>query len=151
VAYVRNKTGVTVELRFVQARSRLKPIKAACTIPRMELMAAELGLSLAKKLINTLDIEHQNVYLWTDSRAVHDWLRVESRALQIFVKNRGLTIRQYFRLRQVPWVPGALNPADAARRVLTVSKLKDPTSWLLGPTFLHKTEETWPQQPMEPG
>jgi hypothetical protein len=63
VALVRNKTYVTVELGFVQARSHLKPIKAACTIPRMELMAAELGLSLAKKLIKTLDIEHQNVYL----------------------------------------------------------------------------------------
>jgi hypothetical protein len=93
VAYVRNKTGVTVELRFVQARSCLKTIKAACTIPRMELMAAELGLSFAKKLKKTLDIEHQNVYLWTDSRAVHDWLRVELRALLFFfVKNRVLYI-----------------------------------------------------------
>jgi ribonuclease HI len=77
-----------IVLRFVQAKSRLKPIKAACTIPRMELMAAEMGLALANKLMATLDIQHHEIFLWTDSRAVHDWLRVESRALQIFVKNR---------------------------------------------------------------
>jgi hypothetical protein len=88
VAYMRNNTNKVIVLRFVQAKSRLKPIKATCIIPRMELMAAEMGLALAKKLMATLDIQHHEIFLWTDSRAVHDWLRVESRALQIFVKNR---------------------------------------------------------------
>jgi hypothetical protein len=49
VAYMRNNTNMVIVLRFVQAKSRLKPIKAACTIPRMELMAAEMGLALTKK------------------------------------------------------------------------------------------------------
>jgi ribonuclease HI len=128
VTYMRNNTNKVIVLRFVKAKSRLKPIKAACTIPRMELMAAEMGLALAKKLMATLDIQHQEIFLWTDSRAVHDWLRVESRALQIFVKNRVLKIRQYLRLDQVMWVPGVLNPADVATRGLTVTKLKEATT-----------------------
>jgi hypothetical protein len=103
VAYVQNNMNKGVQLRFVQARSRLKPIKAATTILRMELLAAEIGLVLAKKLIRTLDIFHHNMYLWRDLQAVHDWLRVESRALQIFVKNRVLKIRQFLRLEKVRW------------------------------------------------
>jgi ribonuclease HI len=78
VAYMRNNTNKVIVLRFVQAKSCLKPIKAASTIPRMELMAAEMGLALANKLMATLDIQHQEIFLWTDSRAVHagyEWSR----------------------------------------------------------------------------
>jgi hypothetical protein len=117
----------------------------------MELIAAEMGLALAKKLMATLDIQHHEIFLWTDSRAVHDWLRVELRALQIFVKNRVLKIRQYLRLDQVMWVPGVLNPADAATRGLRVTKLKEATTWFLGPQFLYQEEDMWRQQPPEPG
>jgi ribonuclease HI len=151
VAYMRNDTNTGVELRFVQAKSRLRPIKAAFTIPRMELLAAEMGLALAKKLIVTIDIRHQDVYIWTDSRAVHDWLRVETRALQVFVKNRVLKIRQFLKLQKVLWVPGLQNPADAATRGLTVIKLLEAKSWLEGPEFLYQQESAWPQQPPEPG
>jgi hypothetical protein len=151
VAYMRNDTDTGVKLRFVQARSCLRPIKAAFTIPRMELLAAEMGLALAKKLTATLSFRHQDIHLWTDSRAVHDWLRVESRALQVFVKNRVLKIRQYLRLDQIMWVPGLMNPADAATRGLTVEKLKVTTNWLEGPEFLTKERGSWPEQPPEPG
>jgi hypothetical protein len=117
----------------------------------MELIAMELGLALAKKLIATLNVQHKDIFLWTDSRAVHDWLRVESRALQVFVKNRVLKVRQYLRLEQILWVPGVINPADAATRGLTVVKLTETESWTQGPEFLKRSEETWPKQPPEPG
>jgi hypothetical protein len=74
-------------------------------------------------------VQARSLHLWTDSRAVHDWLRVESRALIVFVKNRVLKIRQYLRLDQILWVPGLMNPADAAK---TVEKLKITTNWLEG-------------------
>jgi hypothetical protein len=38
VAYMRMESVLGVTLRFIQAKSRLKPIKAAFTIPRMELL-----------------------------------------------------------------------------------------------------------------
>jgi hypothetical protein len=151
VAYIRNDTDTGVKFRFVQARSRLRPIKAAFTIPRMELLAAEMGLALAKKLIATLSFRHQDIHLWTDPRAVHDWLRVESRALQVFVKNRVLKIRQYLLLDQILWVPGLMNPADAATRGLTIEKLKVTTNWLEGPEFLTTERGLWPELPPEPG
>jgi hypothetical protein len=148
---MRNEDKKGVTLRFVQARSRLKPIKAAHTFPHMELMAMELGLALAKKLLATLSVQHKDIFLCTDSREVHDWLRVESRALQVFVKNRVLKVRQYLRLEQILWVPGVINPADAATRGLTVVKLMETESWTQGPEILKRSEETWPEQPPEPG
>jgi hypothetical protein len=124
VAYMRTESVLGVALRFVQAKSRLKPIKTAVTIPPMELLAAEMGLALAKKLVTVLNVRHQVIWFWTDSRAVHDWLRVELQALQVFVKNRVLKIQQYQMLTQVFWVPGPMNPADAATRGIRVAKLK---------------------------
>jgi ribonuclease HI len=148
VAYMRN-AGENVVLKFVQAKSRFEPVKAAHTIPRMELLAAEMGLALTKKLVATLDIQHKDIHLWTDSRAVHDWLRVKTRALQVFVKNRVLKIRQYLKLEQVPWVPGLMNPADPATIGLSVIILKEAKNWLLGPEFLKQTENEWQIQPPE--
>jgi hypothetical protein len=71
---MRTESELGVTLRFVQTKSRLKPIKAAFTIPRMEPLAAEMGLALAKKLVTVLNVRHQAIHLWTHSRAVHDWL-----------------------------------------------------------------------------
>jgi ribonuclease HI len=87
---MRTESVLGVALRFVQAKSRLKPIKAAITIPHMELLAAKMGLALAKKLVPALNVRHQAIWLWTDSRAVHNWLRVELGALQVFVKKQGI-------------------------------------------------------------
>jgi hypothetical protein len=44
-----------------------------------------------------------------------------------------------------------LNPADAATRGLTVTKLKETTTWFSGPQFLYQDKDMWPQQPPEPG
>jgi hypothetical protein len=85
VAYMQN-AGETVVHRFVQAKSRLKPVKAAHTIPCMKLSAAEMGFALVKKLVAILDIQHKDIHSWTDSGAIHDWLRVKTRTLQVFVK-----------------------------------------------------------------
>jgi hypothetical protein len=52
----------------------------------MELLAAEMGLALTKKLVTVLNVRTQAICLWTDSRAEHNWLQVELRALQVFVK-----------------------------------------------------------------
>jgi hypothetical protein len=125
VAYMRSENRGKVSVRFIQARSRIKPVKATHTIPRMELLSIELGLSMLRKLRTTFDISAHDVFIWTDSRACHDWIRIEARSLQIFVKNRVLKIRQYLKLDQVRWLPGAINPADAATRGITVAELRD--------------------------
>jgi hypothetical protein len=145
-AYMRTENYGNVTVRFIQARWRIKPVKSTATIPWMELMAMELGLTMIKRLIKTFEILPHNSYIWTDSRACHDWVRIETRLLQVFIKNRVLKIRECFDLEQICWVPGDSNPADAATRGMTVRRLKDHKSWLYGPEFLLLSADHWPKQ-----
>jgi ribonuclease HI len=147
VAYMSSENRGKVSVRFIQARSRIKPVKATHTVPRMELLSIELGLGMLRKLRTTFDISAHDVFIWTDSRACHDWIRIEARSLQIFVKNRVLKIRQYLKLDQVRWLPGAINPADAATRGITVAELRNNKNWLHGPGFLYNQHNEWPTQP----
>jgi hypothetical protein len=47
----------------------------------------------------------------------------------------------------VRWLPGAINPADAATRGITVSELRTHKNWLHGPDFLYNQHNEWPSQP----
>jgi hypothetical protein len=52
VAYMRTENYGNVTVRFIKARSRIKPVKSTATIPRMELMAMELGLTYADQKVD---------------------------------------------------------------------------------------------------
>jgi hypothetical protein len=71
-------------VRFIHAKLRVRPVKAAHTIPRMELLAIELGLQLVKKIYNTFKIETNSPYIWTDSRACHDIASISSKSLTMY-------------------------------------------------------------------
>jgi hypothetical protein len=137
VPYMKTKNAGDITVIFIQARSKIKPVKATHTIPYMELLSVELGLSLLKKLANkTFGVPIFELYLWNDSQACYDWMRIETRSLQEFIKNRVLKVRQYLKLEQIRWVPGPLNPADIATRGMTVAQLKENPHCLEGPDFL---------------
>jgi hypothetical protein len=51
-------------------------------------MAMELGLTMIKRLIKTFEILPHNSFIWMDSRACHDWVRIETRSLQVFIKKQ---------------------------------------------------------------
>jgi hypothetical protein len=105
-------------------------------------MAMELGLTMIKRLIKTFKILLHNSYIWTDSQACHDWVRIETRSLKVFIK-----IRECLVLVQIRWVPGDSNPANAATRGMTVGQLKDHKSWLGGQEFRLLSVDHWPKQP----
>jgi hypothetical protein len=58
VAYMRGEGQGDTTVRIVQARSRIKPIKATHFIPRMELLGIDLGLTLLKKLAKHMTYRH---------------------------------------------------------------------------------------------
>jgi hypothetical protein len=58
-----------------------------------------------------------------------------------------LKVRQYLTLEQIRWVPGVLNPADAATRGMTVKLMRLQTTWLERPEFLRLDKNGWPDQP----
>ena len=70
VSYVQHKyEDGEVTVRFIAAKAKVAPTKAT-SAPRLELMAAVLGLRLARKVSELLQIPFENCTLWTDSKDV---------------------------------------------------------------------------------
>jgi hypothetical protein len=51
------------------------------------------------------------------------------------------------KLDQVRWLPGAINPADAATRRVSVAELRTHKNWLHETDFLYNQHDEWPTQP----
>ncbi|XP_071118407.1 uncharacterized protein [Haliotis cracherodii] len=129
--------------RLVAAKNRVSPLKA-CSIPRLELMAAVLGLRLVSGIVKVLQIEMDSVIFLSDSMNVLCWIRNNSRTFKPFVANRVGEIHSSTNPSQWRYVPLSQNPADLLTRGLPVSQLVGNQLWWSGPTFLLRDEEEWP-------
>ncbi|XP_068760347.1 uncharacterized protein [Montipora capricornis] len=77
----------SVSCCLVASRSRVAPLKAV-SIPRLELMAAVVGLKLCETVGRVLRIENHRWTFWSDSMDVLYWVRGRSRKFKPFVANR---------------------------------------------------------------
>ncbi|CAC5416214.1 unnamed protein product [Mytilus coruscus] len=75
-----------VSTRLIASKSRVAPLTSV-SIPRLELMAAVLGLRLALSVGQALDIPEDDMTFWTDSMNVLYWIRGKSREFKPFVAN----------------------------------------------------------------
>ena len=129
-------------VRFVVGKARVAPMKPL-TIPKLELQAALLAARLKVKILNALTINVQEVFMWTDSTTVLQWIAsVEKQP--IFVANRVAEIRESVPIEKWFYVPTAQNPADVGTRGLAASALHD-SGWVKGPQFLQTND--WPFKP----
>ncbi|CAJ0607277.1 unnamed protein product [Cylicocyclus nassatus] len=74
----KNSTG-TIESHLLIARSRLSPKKSLqnqsnITIPRLELMALELGMKLTEFVLDEIDLNIDYVHIYSDSQIVLCWV-----------------------------------------------------------------------------
>ncbi|XP_022787689.1 uncharacterized protein LOC111327715 [Stylophora pistillata] len=121
VSYARHKYEEgEVTVRFTAAKAKIAPMKAT-SVPRLELMAAVLGLRLARKVSELLQIPFENCTLWTDK------------------------IHQKSSPRQWRDVPTDLNCADDATRRLHAKVLTGEQCWFRGTEFQSEHEDAWPQ------
>ena len=134
-----------ISVALVTAKARVTPIKSV-SIPRLELMAAVLGLRLAETVSEKLEIPLSQRTLWTDSMDVIYWIQGHSRRLKPFVFNRVAEIQRKSDPAQWRHVPGEQNPADDATRGLDLKNLSAESRWFHGPTFLHEGETSWPSK-----
>ncbi|XP_064638357.1 uncharacterized protein LOC135494368 [Lineus longissimus] len=67
----------TTQVTFVAAKARVAPLRAI-SIPRLELMAAVLGVRLARIIAKMLEISIGEHRFWTDSTDVLYWIRGQS-------------------------------------------------------------------------
>ena len=112
------------ESRLLMAKGRLAPINPRLTIPRLELMAALIGVRLMSFIRNTLDLETPAILYWTDSTDVIWWLR-NPRPRNVFVENRVASRLQLTKPEQCNQVRGTENPADIGTRGIRLSELRD--------------------------
>ena len=149
VIFIRIERNSEVEVKFVQAKNRVAPVKnevadARRSIPRLELLAASIGARLGSSVVDALDFKKYNIYYWTDSSTVLAWIKRECN-WATFVWNRVKEIRELTDSKQWRHVPGHLNPADLPSRGCTMNQLVS-SKWWEGPDWLHLPMERWPEQ-----
>ena len=81
------------------------------------------------------------VWFWSDSMVVLQYIANERRRFHTFVANRIAEIRQSSEPTQWRHVPGEMNPADDCSRGLPASQLTEQSRWLQGPAFLRDSRE----------
>ncbi|GFU74540.1 uncharacterized protein TNCV_550791 [Trichonephila clavipes] len=109
-------------VRLISSKSRVAPIKSL-TIPRLELCAAGLLAKLVKRVVAALQLETAELYLWSDSMIVLEWLRKEPMVLKTFVQNRVAKIQELYPNQLWRHVPSDQNPAELVSRGVDPDKL----------------------------
>lgn len=145
VSYLRTQKGNQTYVTLVASKSRVSPIKKQ-TIPRLELLAAVLGVRLATHICSIMHIKIDRRVFWCDSRTVLGWIRSEAINFKEFVANRVSELQESSDASEWRWVPTALNVADEATRFDKVADLRPTARWFTGPEFLREDEKNWPMQ-----
>ena len=140
-----------IHCSFVIGKSRVRPLKSAVTVPKLELTAATLATRINKVVMKELEgrLKIDSITFWTDSMIVLKYIANESRRFVTFVANRVAAIRQESEPSQWRHVRSELNPADHASRGIKASETRKLERWKCGPEFLWKDNKEWPPQPAE--
>ncbi|XP_046630675.1 uncharacterized protein LOC124310754 [Daphnia pulicaria] len=144
VCFIRNVySDHRVIVRFIKAVTNLAPLKTV-SVCKLELNAGLLGARLARFVESSLTQKITARRFWTDSSTVRNWVRALSGDYQVYVSNRIGEIQTLSDPSEWRFVPGVLNPADAATRS-QLDYRAIPAWWLDGPPFLYQEETAWPQ------
>ncbi|XP_052271566.1 uncharacterized protein LOC127872276 [Dreissena polymorpha] len=105
----------SVSTSLISAKTRVAP-NISTSIPRLELMGAVIGMRLAKRICNVLELKLSTVTFWSDSVNILWWVRGRSRQFKPFVANRVGEIQSDSNPEQWRYVPSRENPADHLSR-----------------------------------
>ncbi len=145
--YLRTEDGqANVTVRLVRAKAHVAPLKKPQSMPRLELLAAELSAQLRVQITKSIKIKITQHFHWVDSTTVLYWVNDDKKRFQTFVFNKIQNIRRLTHEEEWRYVPTKLNPADLPSRGTRVSELAEPL-WQNGPDFLLQPQANWPPQP----
>ena len=127
-----------VHTSLFMSKTKVSPIKRL-SIPRLELCGAHVLACLIQRTKEVLQVPMSNVYAWTDSTIVLNWLVGNPRRFKTYVGNRISAIIDLIPPDRWNHVPGIENPADCASRGLIPSELLVHDLWWHGPPWLQQT------------
>ena len=147
VAYIvtRYKDDSRPTSRLLLSKAKVAPLKKL-TVPRLELVAATLAVSLVSCVSRTYGIPLPDCHCWVDSVNVLCWIRNDSRALSTFVGNRVAQIQRSTVISNWKHVESHRNPADLPSRGALAATFANSTLWWNGPAFL-TNDEPFPEMP----
>ncbi len=147
VVYLRMaSTDGSVHTSLVTSKTKVSPIKRL-TIPRLELCGAYVLARLLDHTRRIFKVPLSDVFAWTDSTIVLNWLTGSPRRFKTYVGNRVSCIVDLISPGRWGHVDGLQNPADCASRGLLPSALLDHGLWWTGPDWLCRDVSDWPKQP----
>lgn len=149
VVYLRVENCYRVSTNIVFSKTRLAPLEGL-SIPRLELLGILVGSKALKFVKKQLQINIEDVYLWSDSSCCLQWLKMD-RVEDVFVSNRLKQIHVMEEELNIQFrhVRTNYNPADlASRGIKQPSELMDSSIWWYGPPFLGWNKQDWPSSPI---
>jgi hypothetical protein len=131
------------ERRLWLARGRVAPRKPVLTLPRLELMAALVGVRLWAQVRGLLP-ESTPVRFYGDSTVALAWIRGGPTRWRTFVRNRVQAIREISSPEDWMKIPTEVNPADRLTRGVPARALAQDDLWWRGPPRGTSGEEESP-------
>ncbi|XP_065084920.1 uncharacterized protein LOC135707118 [Ochlerotatus camptorhynchus] len=141
--FIRSLNNDQVKVQLLTSKSKVAPLATKHTIARLELCAAVLSTKLYQKVEHAIKLS-TDVYFWTDSTTVIQWLQSPPNRWKTFVANRVSTIQSNTEIAAWRHVPGVENPADELSRGLQPADLVNQSRWWNGPKWLWEFPAHWP-------
>ena len=142
--YIRmSSADATVHTSIVISKTRVAPIKIQ-TIPRLELCGALILAQLLSHCKTVLDVPMEQVFAWTDSTIVLNWIQGNPCRFKVYVGNRVAQIMDLIPPNRWSHVVSSDNPADCASRGLYPSEVLTNDLWWNGPVWLRCDQPEWP-------